>query len=217
MKSTHSDDAISVIVVDDHPLYRDSIARLIDSREDMYVVGQAGDGEQALEMIRELEPSVCVLDYHLPGRDGAGVVDVMVHEHLNTRAIILSGSGASDVVYAMIEKGAGGFLLKTAGAAEICNAIVEVAHGETVIPPDIQGGLAAEIRARHTSTRPVLSERELSVLRLIAHGDSAAEVAEQLNLAPSTVKTHLTRIYDKLGVSERAAAVAQAMRHGIID
>jgi two-component system nitrate/nitrite response regulator NarL len=211
------DKRISVLVVDDHPLYRESISRLINNQPEMSVVGEAADGREALNLIREIGPDVCVLDYHLPELDGEHVIEMMRREHLETKALILSGSGESEVVFAMIEAGAGGFLLKTSSASEIRNAIIDIAQGGTVLPEEFHGGLAAEIRARHRKDKPDLTEREIEILQGIAQGFSAAELGDRLGLAPSTVKTHLTRIYDKLGVSERAAAVAQAMRLGILD
>lgn len=208
---------ITVLVADDHPLYRDSVARLVNSRDSMVVVGSAADGNEALKLIRELLPDVCLLDHSMPGLNGEQIVKIVTAEHLPTRTMVLSGTGRSELVFGVIEAGANGFLLKTSGPDEICTAIVALADGETVLPVEFHKGLAAEIRARHASDTPELSPRELGILKQLAEGSSAASIGEQLGLAPSTVKTHLARIYDKLGVSERAAAVATAMRHGLID
>lgn len=211
-----SSGTITVMVVDDHPLYRESILRLMRQAHDIVMVGEAVDGEQALELIRTLKPQVCLLDLHLPGLSGRQVVDAIDREGLETKVIVLTGNDESEIVYSMFEKGAHAFLLKTAGANEILDTVRAVARGETVLPPQFHSALTAEIRARHKSSRPILSERELAILEMIAKGRSAAEIADELALAPSTVKSHMSNIYTKLGVSERAAAVAKAIRIGLI-
>jgi two-component system nitrate/nitrite response regulator NarL len=215
--NTHTTAEVSVYVVDDHPMFREAVVRAVSEREDMSVVGQTEFGREAIDFVRREEPAVCVLDLGLPDIEGAKVLETMLADSPGTRVLVLSGECDSDIVYAMIEAGASGFELKTAGATELVTAIAAVARGETVLPEEIHQGLAAEIRARRTVSTPPLTDRELEILRSVSMGHSAGEIAQELNLAESTVKTHLTRIYDKLGVSERAAAVAEALRHGWID
>ncbi|MBI2692062.1 MAG: response regulator transcription factor [Solirubrobacterales bacterium] len=214
---TTTTEMIDVVVVEDHPMFREALTRAIRARDDMKVVAATGSGREAMKAVRDLSPQVCVLDLGLPDIDGVEVLKCVVSEELDTRVLVLSGDGDSEVVYALIEAGASGFERKTAGPGELVEAIVAVAGGETVLPKELLGGLAEQIRAHRSPPGPMLSDRELEILREVAEGFTAAEIATKLHLAESTVKTHLTRIYDKLGVSERAAAVAQAMRHGLID
>lgn len=208
---------VSVLVVDDHPMFREAVVRAISARDGMSVIGQTEFGREAIEFVRSERPDVCVLDLGLPDMAGAKVLETLIAESPETRVLVLSGECESEVVYAMIEAGASGFELKTAGSMEIVNAVESVANGRTVLPAEVHQGLADEIRARRTTMKPPLTERELEILQSVAMGHSAGEIAKELNLAESTIKTHLTRIYDKLGVSERAAAVAEAIRHGWID
>ncbi|MBJ7353874.1 MAG: response regulator transcription factor [Thermoleophilaceae bacterium] len=198
-------------------MFREAVVRAISAREGMLVVGQTEFGREAIEFVRRNPPTVCVLDLGLPDLAGAKVLETLMAEHPETRVLVLSGECDSEVVYAMIEAGASGFELKTAGAGEIVDAVEAVAQGRTVLPAEVHQGLASAIRARRTDTAPPLTPRELEILQSVAMGHSAGEIAKELNLAESTIKTHLTRIYDKIGVSERAAAVAEGIRHGWID
>ncbi|MGK2879017.1 MAG: response regulator [Solirubrobacterales bacterium] len=218
MSENGSSPKIGVIVVEDHPMFRDALTHAIGKRDDMEVVAETGSGREAIEAVRTLRPQVCVLDLGLPDIDGAKVLERVVAEEWETRVLVLSGECDSDVLYSLLEAGAAGFERKTAGPGELVSAIAAVAHGETVLPKEVLGGLAEQIRGHRRSVNgPTLSERELEILREVADGHSAAEIAAKLHLAESTVKTHLTRIYDKLGVSERAAAVAIALRRGVIE
>jgi two-component system nitrate/nitrite response regulator NarL len=131
--------------------------------------------------------------------------------------VFLSAHIESELVYRAIALGAAAYLSKEADRAAIFDAVAAVARGETVLSPEIQGGLAAQIQLRETERRPVLSPREQQVLRLIADGGSAPAIARELHLSPSTVKSHLQTLYEKLGVSDRAAAVAAAMRAGLLE
>jgi two-component system nitrate/nitrite response regulator NarL len=206
-----------IVVVEDHPMFREALIHAIDAREDMTVVAETGSGREAIETLRSLHPQVCVLDLGLPDIDGVEVLKRVMTEELETRVLVLSGDCDSEVVYSLIEAGASGFERKTAGPGELVGAIAAVARGETVLPADVLGGLAEQIRGHRSPAGATLSERELEILLEVAEGHSAAEIATTLHLAESTVKTHLTRIYDKLGVSERAAAVATALRRGVIE
>jgi two-component system nitrate/nitrite response regulator NarL len=130
--------------------------------------------------------------------------------------VLVSGYFDSGLVYEAIAGGAGACFSKLAKASEICDAIVAVGAGETVIPPEMQSHIAEEIRRRAVRQRPVLTERETEILRLTSGGASAPVIAGRLGLSPGTVKSHLRHVYEKLGVSDRAAAVAEAMRRGVL-
>lgn len=207
---------VSVVIVDDHPLFGDALARAVSARDDMQVVAQVTSGEDALIAVRDLSPTVLVLDLGLPDMRGDVVLQRIIAEGHPTRVLILSGACESDVVFNMIQAGAAGFEVKTAGPKEIGDAIAVVGRGDTFLPEALHGGIAEQIRSHTAQAQPSLSDREIEILQLVSDGLSASEIGQQLGMAESTTKTHLARAYDKLGVSERAAAVAQAMRIGLI-
>ena len=207
---------ISVLVADDHPLYRDALAAAVRMRPELELVAQADTGAGALADIERLRPDVAVLDARMPDVEGTEVMDRMQSMSLGTRVVLVSGYLDSGLAYDAIARGAGACFSKLASASEICDAIVAVAAGQTVIPPEVQTQVAQEIRQRTAAARPDLTDRELQIVRRIADGASAPAIAGALGLSPATVKTHLRHVYEKLGVSDRAAAVAEAMRRGII-
>ncbi len=208
-----------VLVADDHPLYRDGVVRAIKNRPELELVGEASDGREALEEIKRLEPDVALLDMRMPGLEGQQVLEAVTRDDLSTRVVLLSAQVDSETVYRVVAAGACGYLSKDAAAVELCEAIEAAGRGETVLAREIQSSLASEIQrhAQQADDRPGLSEREQQVLRLIAEGRSTPEMGKELYLSPATVKTHLATLYDKLGVSERAAAVAEAMRRGLLE
>jgi two-component system nitrate/nitrite response regulator NarL len=207
----------TVLVADDHPLFREGMIGVIRRDPSLAFAGECEDGRTALDEIRRSRPDVVLLDLRLPGIDGFAVLDAIQREHLPTRAVVVSAYQDSAAVYRAIALGASAYVSKTAAAATIRDAIAAVARGETVIPPELQAGLASEIRIRRDHVdRPVLTQRELEILRLAADGVSNAEIAERLHLSGTTVKTHLGHVYEKLEVSDRAAAVARALRRGLL-
>lgn len=206
-----------VLVADDHPVFRQGLVDALERRPDLELAGQAETGAEALEEIRRLEPDVAVLDMKMPGMDGLEVIQALAEDKLGTQVLFLSAYLDKSTVYRAIEFGARGYLSKDREAEEICDAISSVAQGQMVLGPETQQAIAEEIRLRTPSTPPSLSQRELEILSLTADGHSASRIADQLYLSPATVKTHLQRIYQKLGVSDRAAAVAEAMRRGMFE
>ena len=209
---------VSVVVADDHPLFREGIERAVRERPDLELVGAAADGREALDRIRELEPQVAVLDVRLPQLDGLQVLNALTRDGSPTRVLFLSASGDPELVYRAVQSGAAGYFRKEADRDAILNGIAAVAGGRTAIEPELQSGVFDQIRLRGTGDeRPILTVREREVLTLMAEGLSGPQIAEQLIVALPTVKTHQTRLYEKLGVSERAAAVAEAMRRGLLE
>jgi two-component system nitrate/nitrite response regulator NarL len=206
-----------VLVADDHPLYREGVVRAIKERPDLELVCECDDGRAALEEIRRLEPDVALLDVKMPELDGTAVLNAVDREKLPTRIAFLSAYLDAPVVYTAVAGGAAAYLSKEADRQEICDAIAAVARGQTVFAAEAQAGIAQEVRMRREDGRPALSAREQEVLALTAKGRSAPQIAEQLYLSTATVKTHLQRLYEKLGVSDRAAAVAEAMRRGLLE
>ena len=210
-------DKVRVVVGDDHPLFRDGVVRALLSSGGIEVVAEADDGTEALAAIKEHQPAVALLDYRMPGLDGAQVAAAVVRDELPTRVLLISAHDDSAIVYHAIQEGAAGFLPKESTRAEIVAAVLDGARGRDVLSPGLAAGLAGEIRRRAEPAGPVLSPREREVLNLIAKGSSIPAIAAELFLAPSTVKTHVQRLYEKLGVSDRAAAVAEAMRRKLLE
>ena len=209
---------VSVVVADDHPLFREGIERAVRERPDLELLGVAADGREALERIRELAPRVAVLDLRLPELDGFQVLNALTRDKLDTRVLMLSASGEPEVVYRAVQAGAAGYFRKEADRDAILDAIAAVGAGRTAVDPELQAGVFDQIRLRGTGEeRPILTAREREVLTLLAEGLSGPQIAERLIVALPTVKTHQARLYDKLGVSERAAAVAEAMRRGLLE
>jgi two-component system, NarL family, nitrate/nitrite response regulator NarL len=207
--------ATRVIVTEDHPVYREGLVECIRDRVGLELVGEADDGSQALEMIRELQPDVALMDLRLRGMDGIDVVKALHGERLDTRVLMLSAYSDGALIYEAMEGGAAGYVSKDAAADEICDAIVATGAGETVLSPEIEHRLARHVSLR-SQDKSQLSGRESEVLTLVADGLSSADIGRQMHLSEGTVKTYIRRAYEKLGVSSRAAAIAEAMRRGIL-
>jgi two-component system, NarL family, nitrate/nitrite response regulator NarL len=208
---------VRVVVADDHPVYREGVVRALNASGSVQVVGEAEDGATALQLIKADRPDVALLDFRMPGMDGSQVAAAIQRDELPTRVLLLSAHDESAIVYEALQHGAAGFLPKESTRTEIVDAVVACAKGRDVVAPSVAANLAAEIRRRAEPARPVLSAREREVLAGIARGESIPAIAKGLYLAPSTVKTHVQRLYEKLGVGDRAAAVAEAMRRKLLE
>ncbi len=210
-------DKVRVVVGEDHPLFRDGLVRALTSSGVVAVVAEAGDGEAALALIKTHVPHVALLDYRMPGMDGAEIAAAVRRDELPTRVLLLSAHDESAIVFHALTEGAAGFLPKESTKADIVQGVLDCANGLDVVPAALAAGLAGEIRRRGEAQTPTLSVREGEVLNFIAQGLSIPAIAAELYLAPSTVKTHVQRLYEKLGVGDRAAAVAAAMRRGLLE
>jgi two-component system nitrate/nitrite response regulator NarL len=208
---------VSVYVGEDHPIFLEGLVRALAQRPDFEVVGSSDDGREALAQIRALRPDVAVLDEGMPGLLGNDVLQAISRDELPTRVVMLSASLDSAVVFRAVANGVRAYLTKDSDRSTICDAVAAVARGEVVLAPEVQSGLAEQVRTRQSDQRPTLSRREREVLERAATGLSAPEIARELSISTATVKTHLHNLYDKLGVSERAAAVAEAMRRGLLE
>jgi two-component system nitrate/nitrite response regulator NarL len=208
---------VRVVVADDHPVFRQGLVDAIRRAPGLELAGQVETGRRALEEIRRLKPDVAVLDMKMPELDGIEVMRALRGDALETRILFLSAFLESNTVYGAVEAGARGYISKDSQPEAICDAISAVARGEVVLGPETQGAIANEIRTRTPGEPNPLSQREREILLLTAEGKSASDIADQLYLSPATVKTHLQRTYQKLGVSDRAAAVAEAMRKGLLE
>ncbi len=208
---------VRVLVADDHPVFREGVVRALEASGRVEVVGQPENGRDALAEIAAQLPDVAVLDYRLPGLDGIAVIHAITRDGLPTRALLLSAHNESTLVYEALQTGAAGFLSKEAEREQIVDAVLAVARGESVLSAEVAAGLVGEIRLRAANDAPVLTDREREILRLIADGKSFPEIASELYLGVTTVKTHVQHIYDKLHVSDRAAAVAEGIRRRLIE
>ncbi|WP_214323332.1 response regulator [Nonomuraea sediminis] len=196
-----------VLIVDDHPIVRDGLRAALAGHDDLEVVGEAADGETALRLAAELRPDVVLMDLRMPGMDGVTAIRSLS----GTRVLVLT-TFDTDVLPALAA-GASGYLLKDAEPDELVRALRATHRGETVLAPAVAGRLAEHVRK---PVRAALSKRELEVLRLVAGGATNREAASRLFISEASVKTHLLHIYAKLDVRDRAAAVGEAYRRGIL-
>lgn len=181
----------------------------------MDLIGEAEDGQVAGELIASQRPDVALVDVRMPVLDGLGLVRRVRADGSPVRVVLLTGYDDSAIVHEAISAGAVGVLSKLADEDEITAAIVDVARGRSVLSPGFQSGLLDEIRLRAPGV-PILSIRERELLEFAAQGTSNAEIARRLSLSPNTVKTYWQRVYEKLGSSDRAGAVAEAIRRGLV-
>jgi two-component system, NarL family, nitrate/nitrite response regulator NarL len=208
---------VRVFAAASQPLYRDALERALRGRPELECVGVAGDGRAALRAIGEERPDVAVVDCALGALSGEQVLNAVGRDRLPTRVVLIDADPEPGLVYTAIAKGAAGYLTKQADARELCDAVAAVARGGTVLAAELQTGIAGEIRLRAVDERPFLTDREREILKLVASGLTAPQIGRTIHLATATVKTHLHHVYEKLGVAERAAAVAEAMRRGLLE
>ena len=206
-----------VVVCDDHPLFREGMVRALKSSGAIDVVAAVADGRAALDAIREHRPDVAVVDYKMPGIDGVAVANAVTRDGLPTKVLLVSAFEDSSIVYEALASGAMGFLGKEAPSEQVVDAVRRCARGEEVLPPELAKGVASEVRKRARGSSAVLTQRELEVVRLIAKGCSVPVISGELHLSPATVRTHIQKLYEKLGVSDRGAAVAEAMRRRLLE
>ncbi|HEY6799433.1 MAG TPA: response regulator transcription factor [Agromyces sp.] len=207
---------IRVLVADDHPIVRGGIVNLLDTADDLEVVGEASDGEEAVRRVIELAPDLVLMDLRMPGLDGAAATARIVEAAPATKVLILTTYETDEHILGAIEAGASGYLLKAAPQEEILAGVRSVVAGETVLAPSIAAKLVSRVRAGAASASPTLSPRELDVLRLVADGRSNPEIARTLFIGEATVKTHLLHVFEKLAVSDRTRAVTRAMELGLL-
>ena len=213
---------IRVVVADDQALVRSGFRMILDSQQDIQVVAEAGDGREALERARELEPDVVLMDIRMPELDGLEATRRLMAGDGATRVLILTTFDADEYVYEAMKSGASGFLLKDVRPEQLTEAVRVVAAGESLLAPAITRRLIEQFVRRPPpgSAKPPqleeLTERELDVLMLLARGLSNAEIAEELVLTEATVKTHVTHILTKLGLRDRVQAVVLAYESGLV-
>jgi DNA-binding NarL/FixJ family response regulator len=199
---------IRLLIADDHPVVRDGLSGIFGGAEDFEVVGLASDGEEAVELARRLKPDVVLMDLRMPRMDGVSAIRQLPGQ----RVLVLTTFDADTDVLGAIEAGATGYLLKDAPRSELYRAVRAAARGEAVLSPPV----ATRVLRAARSDEPSLSAREIEILELVARGTTNREAAERLFISEATVKTHLIHIYTKLGVPDRASAVATAYDRGLL-
>lgn len=203
---------IRVVVADDHPVVREGLRAMLDAEPDVDVVGEAGSGEEAVRLAADLRPDVVLMDLRMPGVDGVSATDRIVGARLARVLVVTTYDTDSDILRA-VEAGATGYLLKDTPRRQLADAVRAAARGETVLASPVAAKLVTRVRG---PVPEALTPREVEVLRQVARGLSNAEVGRALLISEATVKTHLIRVFDKLGVGDRTAAVTVAMSRGIL-
>jgi DNA-binding NarL/FixJ family response regulator len=211
-------EAIKILIADDHPVVREGLNAMLSREADFKVVGEAKDGIEAVNKVKELTPDVVLMDLRMPEMDGVEAMRQIRLTSPEVKFIILTTYSDDDYIFSGIEAGARAYLLKDAPREELFKAIRAVYRGESLIQPVVASKLLDRFSelSRRTPSGEELSERELEVLCLMAKGSANKEISVELNIAQSTVKTHITNIFQKLSVSDRTEAVTQAIKKGII-
>jgi DNA-binding NarL/FixJ family response regulator len=204
---------IRLLIVDDHPVVRDGLRGIFESDPQFEVAGEAGNGAEAVTRARSLQPDVVLMDLRMPDVDGVTAIKRLAELGVDTRVLVLTTYDTDTDVVPAIEAGATGYLLKDAPRSELLRAVRAAARGEAVLSPSVATRLLGQVRA---PAHEPLSSRELDVLALVARGTSNRDAAARLFISEATVKTHLLHIYAKLGVNDRAAAVAVGFERGLL-
>ncbi|SEO77694.1 response regulator [Trujillonella endophytica] len=204
---------IRVLVVDDHPVVRGGLVGWLDAQPDLTVVGEAADGLEALARVAELAPDVVLMDLRMPRMDGVTAIEKLAGSHPAVRVLVLTTYDTDADIVRAVAAGATGYLLKDAPLPQLADAVRAAARGETVLAPPVAARLVSRMRAPAAEAPTV---RELEVLAGVARGLTNAEIGRELFIGEATVKTHLLRLFAKLGVDDRTRAVMVAVERGLL-
>ena len=204
---------IKILMADDHPVVRAGIRGMLETQPEFQVVAEAENGREAFEQIAKFNPDVVLMDLRMPEMDGVEAIGKIKEKYPNINILVLTTYDTDADIVRAVEAGATGYLLKDAPREELFRAVRGTAKGETVLAPVVAARLMGKVRDHGDQA---LSAREIDVLLLVARGASNQDVAEKLHVSTATVKSHLIQIYQKLGVSDRTAAVTTAIERGII-
>jgi DNA-binding NarL/FixJ family response regulator len=207
---------IRVLVVDDHPVVRSGLIGMLAVTEDIEVVGEAGDGEEALALVESARPDVVLMDLRMPRRDGVSATGAIVSSYPETKVLVLTTYDTDTDILHAVEAGAAGYLLKDTPHAELLDGIRAASRGETVLAPPVAARLMSRLRTPVAPAAVQPSPRELEVLAAVARGLSNAEIGRELFIGEATVKTHLQRLFTKLDVDDRTRAVTVAIERGLL-
>jgi DNA-binding NarL/FixJ family response regulator len=206
------------VITDDHTLVRQGLRRYLEEADGIEVLGEASTGGEAVALVGRDQPDVAILDIRMPEMDGIQAAREITETHGDTRVIMLTAHDDRRLMVEAVRAGARGYVLKARDADHLVRSVRLVAEGNMVIDPDLVTVLAEELSEdRQGSSRETLTERELEILQLLAFGYTNREIGQRLFIAPDTVKTHLEHVYQKLGASDRTAAVAEAFRRRLIE
>ncbi|GAA4590826.1 DNA-binding NarL/FixJ family response regulator [Actinoplanes octamycinicus] len=204
---------IRILLVDDHPVVRMGLRGMLDAEPDLTVIGEASDGAEGAELALRERPDIVLMDLRMPGADGVEATGRILAGDRDIKVMVLTTYESDRDILRAIEAGASGYLLKDASPAELADAVRAAARGETVLAPSVASTLVRQVRS---PAPPALSARETEVLKLVAAGLTNADIGKRLFISEATVKTHLLRVFNKLDVADRTAAVTTAMRHGLL-
>lgn len=211
-----SDESVRVLVCDDHPVYRRGLRALLAEIDDIDVVGEAGDGEEALRLAADHQPDVVIMDLHMPGMSGIETTRNLLARQPDVGVVVLTMFEDDTSLVAALRAGARGYLVKGAGHDEISRAIRSVARGEAIVSATMSTRLAAAVSPRQADRAfPNLTQREFEVLELLAHGLSNKQIADRLSVSPKTVRNNLSMVFSKLHVTSRTEAAALAHDAGV--
>jgi len=205
-----------VLIVDDHPVTRDGLRAALGTEGEVEVIGEATSGDEAIAQVDKLDPDVVFMDVRMPGMSGIEATKVIRQKHPDTKIILFTVDESRASISEAIQAGVNGYLLKDVGADELINAARLAMDGKAVIHPALTQAFIEEVRLVNRPQESPLSRREVEILQKVAYGATTKEVASQLGISPHTVKTHLERIFEKLGANDRAQAVAIAIRQGLV-
>jgi DNA-binding NarL/FixJ family response regulator len=210
--------AIKVLIVDDHNLVREGLKAVFDNGNDVEVIGEAGSGEEALDMVGEVKPDVILMDISMPGMNGIQATKLILEKCPESKVVILTMLDQEGYVYEAVKAGATGYMLKNTSSDDLVHAIHTVFEGKALLHPDATAQLLKEFvtLADNKAKDYGLSSREMEVLQLLSEGNTNKEIAKALWISEQTVKTHVAHIFNKLGTSDRTETVAQALRNGLV-
>ncbi len=208
---------IRVVIADDHPVVREGLAAMLEREPDLEVVGEARDGQEAIDQVAALRPDVVLMDLQMPRVDGVEAIRQIRERHSGVHVLVLTTYDDDESILRGVEAGARGYLLKDAPRDELFRAVRAVARGESLLQPAVATRLLNRVSRKPAQPAPdVLTERELDVLRLLARGAANKEIGAALHISESTVKTHVANIFQKLDVGDRTEAVTAALRRGLL-
>ncbi len=225
--SEHLVGKIRLLIVDDHQVVREGLSSILTTRGDIEVVGMARDGREAVEKARQLSPDVVLMDISMPGMNGVEATRQIKKENPQTGIVVLSMYAEEEYIFDLVRAGAAGYLLKDADSSQIVNAIRAISRGESMIHPVVVSKILTEFSQlsdhprvkveRQEQRKYDLSDREITVLQLVAEGKTNKEIAKDLRISEKTIKNHIRNIFRKLSVSDRTKAAIHAVKEGLID
>ena len=210
---------IKIVIADDHLIIRQGLRLIFETEPDFDLVGEAGDGAEALQVCAQVHPNVVLMDLRMPGMDGLTAIEKMRIDYPDIAVVILTTFNEDELMLRGLQAGAKGYLLKDTTREALFNAIRAAARGETLLAPETMVRLLSQVDkpARSVNVETTLTDRELQVLKAVALGERSKEVAYKLGITERTIKAHLASIYTKLGVDSRAAAIAIAAQKGLLE